>query len=51
MNSKNIIKVVPITNNNFTSNEITIKTPINDNDSNFSHTGNYKVTSSSYSNT
>jgi hypothetical protein len=50
MNSKNIIKVVPIPNNNFTKNEITITNPINDNKFDFTHKGTYIVSSSSYAN-
>jgi hypothetical protein len=50
MNSKNIIKVIPIPNNNFVSNAINITTPINDNNFDFTHTGNYEISCSSYAN-
>jgi hypothetical protein len=45
-----IIKVIPIPNNTFTSNSITISNPIKDNIFDYDHTGTYKIKCSSYSN-
>jgi len=44
------IKVIPIPNNTFTSNFITINNPIKDNIYDYDHTGTYKIKCSSYSN-
>ena len=45
-----IIKVIPIPNNTFTSNIITIYNPIKDNIYDYDHTGTYKIKCSSYAN-
>jgi hypothetical protein len=45
-----IIKVIPIPNNTFTSNSITISNPIKDNIYDYDHTGDYKIKCSSYIN-
>lgn len=45
-----IIKVVPIPNNDFSSNSITITNPIKDNIYGYDHTGTYVVKCSSYTN-
>lgn len=43
-----IIKVIPIPNNTFTSNSITIDNPINDNKFDYNHIGTYNIKCSSY---
>lgn len=43
-----IIKVIPIPNNTFTSNSITIIDPINDNKFDYNHVGTYNIKCSSY---
>jgi len=49
-NNNNVIIVIPIPNNNFDSNNLTITNPIIDNSFNFDHTGTYTTSSSSYAN-
>lgn len=50
LNNEPLIQIIPIPNESFTKNKLTIKDAINDNEYNYDHIGDYIASSSSYSN-